>query len=270
EGGDTAGARRVVTTALDTLRVVGDAAGEAAALGALGDRAAREGIGLTAESLYRRGLDRLGAAPAPSVSWPLHAGLGDALQSRGAFTEAATELRAAAADVERVAGRLPLEQRRASYLADKWEVYAQLALVERARGRTEEAFDASERLRARQMLDLLARGRIAWQAADGDTLLSREQDLRLRITELTLRLEDAAEGPSWRAPLERLDQRLIEPIEAAGLLRGKRALVIAPHAELHYLPFAALQRPGATAPFLVERYVVTTVPSASVWLRLRE
>src|SRR5439155_824580 len=40
ESGDTAGARRVVTTALDTLRVVGDAAGEAAALGALGELAA--------------------------------------------------------------------------------------------------------------------------------------------------------------------------------------------------------------------------------------
>jgi len=389
ESGDTAGARRVVTTALDTLRAVGDAAGEAAALGALGDLAARQGIGLTAESLYRRGLDRLGVAAAPSVSWPLHAGLGDALRSRGALAEAATELRAAAADVELVAGRLPLEQRRASYLADKWEVYAQLALVERGRGRTEAAFDASERLRARQMLDLLARGRIAWSTPGGDSLLSREQDLRLRISDLTRRLEDAStgdglrehnvgaaaavrealartqaayadllaaiqeakpeyahlvrgsvatlqevaghiapdealleylvtdsttlvfvvtadtavvldlgigrralaslvdftrgaltrpargpagEGPSWRAPLERLYQRLIEPIEAGGLLRGKRALVIAPHAELHYLPFAALREPGGGGPeaFLVQRYVVTTVPSASVWLRLRE
>ena len=386
ESGDTAGARRVVTTALDTLRAVGDAAGEAAALGALGDLAARAGIGLTAESLYRRGLDRLGTAPAPSVSWPLHAGLGEALRSRGALSEAVAELHAAAADVERVGGRLPLEQRRASYLADKWDVYAQLALVERARGRTEAAFDASERLRARQMLDLLARGRIAWRTPGGDSLLSREQDLRLRISDLTRRLEDAAtsdglrehtvgaaaavrealartqaayadllaavqetkpeyahlvEGkaatlrevtgrlapdealleylvtdsttlvfvvtadtavvldlgigrhalaslvdftrgaltrpargpagdrPSWRAPLERLYQRLIEPIETAGLLRGKRALVIAPHAELHYLPFAALRKTGSAAPFLVERYVVTTVPSASVWVRLR-
>src|SRR3989475_10117318 len=296
------------------------------------------------------------------------------------------ELRAAAADVERVAGRLPLEQRRASYLADKWDVYAQLALVERARGQTAAAFDASERLRARQMLDLLARGRIAWRTPGGDSLLSREQDLRLRISDLTRRLEDAAtsdglrehtvgaaaavrealagtqaayadllasvqetkpeyahlvegkaatlrevagrlapdealleylvtdsttlvfvvtvetavvfdlaigrhalaalvdfargaltrpargpgvEGPSWRAPLERLYQRLIDPIETSGRLRGKRALVIAPHADLHYLPFAALRRPGATPSFLVERYVVTTVPSASVWLRLR-
>ena len=387
QSGDTGGARRAVTMALDTLRGVGDAAGEAAALGALGDRAVRAGTGLTAESLYRRGLDRLGPAPAPSVSWPLHAGLGAALRSRGALPDAVTELEAAAGDVERVAARLPLEQRRASYLADKWDVYAELALAERARGRIEAAFAASERLRARQMLDLLARGRIVWTARGQDSLRSREQDLRLRISDLTRRLEDppmgdglreptvgaaaavrealaraqtayaellaevqetkpeyahlvegkgatlrevanrlapdealleylvtdstalvfvvtsdtavvvdlgvgrhalaslvdftrgaltrpahgaAADGPSWRAPLERLHRFLIEPIEAAGLLQGKRALVIAPHAELHYLPFAALRRPGAAAPFLVERYVVTTVPSASVWLRLRE
>jgi CHAT domain-containing protein/tetratricopeptide (TPR) repeat protein len=387
ESGDTAEARRAVTTALDTLRAVDDAAGEAAALGSLAALAARSGTGLTAESLYRRGLERLESAPAPSVSWQLHAGLGEALRSRGALTDAVTELHAAAADVERVAARLPLEQRRASYLEDKWEVYAELALAERTRGRIEAAFAASERLRARQMLDLLARGRIVWTASSQDSLRSREQDLRLRISELTRRLEDAravgglrepavgmaaavrealtraqtayaellaaiqearpeyarlvegkgatlrevanqlgadealleylvtdsttlvfvvtsdtavvldlgigrhtlaslvdftrgaltrpargaaADGPSWRAPLERLYRYLIEPIEAAGLLRGKRALVFAPHVELHYLPFAALRRPGDSPSFLVERYVVTTVPSASVWLRLRE
>jgi CHAT domain-containing protein len=388
ESGDTAGARRSVTAALDTLRVVGDAVGEAAALAALGDLAGRAGIGFTAESLYRRGLERLGSTPAPSVSWPLHVGLGEALRSRGALAEAATEMRAAAAAVERVAVRLPLEQRRASYLADKWDVYAQLASVERARGRIDAAFEASERLRARQMLDLLARGRVVWSTSGGDSLAAREQDLRLRISDLTRRLEESpadgdglrepgagagaavrealgrtqaayaellarvqearpeyahlvrgevvplrevagrlaadealleylvtdsttlvfvvtsdtaaildlgigrhalaalvdftrgaltrpvrsgpAAGPSWRAPLERLSERLIAPIEGAGLLHGKRALIIVSHAELHYLPFTALRKAGAPQPFLVQHYLVTTVPSASVWLRLRD
>jgi len=80
----------------------------------------------------------------------------------------------------------------------------------------------------------------------------------------------AGPRPSWRAPLERLYQQVIAPIEGAGLLGDVHALVIAPHAELHYLPFAALRKAGAAQPFLVERYVVTTVPSASVWLRLRD
>jgi CHAT domain-containing protein len=386
ESGDTAGARVTVTAALDTLRVVGDAVGEAAALGALGDLAARAGIGFTAESLYRRGLDRLGSTPAPSVSWPLHVGLGEALRRRGALTDAATELGAAVAAVEGVAVRLPLEQRRASYLADKWDVYARLALVERARGLVDAAFAASERLRARQMLDLLARGRVVWSAPPGDSLAAQEQELRLRISDLTRRLEEAPadaatlrepragaadavrealgraqaayadllarvqeskpefahlvrgqivplrdvmrglssdealleylvtdsttlvfvvtsdtatildlgvgrhalaslvdftraalthqagttrSAPSWRPPLERLDQLLIGPIESAGLLAGKHGLIIAPHAELHYLPFAALRDASTSAPFLVQRYVVTTVPSAAVWMRLR-
>jgi CHAT domain-containing protein len=80
----------------------------------------------------------------------------------------------------------------------------------------------------------------------------------------------AGTRPSWRAPLERLYQQVIAPIEGAGLLGHVHSLVIAPHAELHYLPFAALRKAGAPQPFLVERYVVTTVPSASVWLRLRD
>lgn len=384
--GDTAAAGRALAAALDSLRLAGDVVGEATAVGALGDLASDEGLGFTAESLYRAGLERLGSVAAPSTSWPLHFGLGEALRGRGALGAATTELRAAAADVERVAARLPLEQRRASYLADKWDVYAELALVERARGRVDAAFEASERLRARQLLDMFARGRVAWRTGP-DSLAAREQDLRLRITDLTRRLEEggvsgdgrrepevgaadavrealaraqsayadliaqvqearpeyahlvrgdvaslrdvashlapdealleylvtdsttlvfvvtsdtaaaidlgigrhdlaalvdftraaltrpagggARGGPSWRAPLERLDQRLIDPIETAGLLRGKRALIIAPHADLHYLPFAALRQAGGPTPYLVERYIVTTVPSASVWLRLQ-
>jgi CHAT domain-containing protein len=45
---------------------------------------------------------------------------------------------------------------------------------------------------------------------------------------------------------------------------------MAPHGDLHYLPFAALHRSGAAPSFLVERYAIAMVPSASVWLRLRQ
>ena len=50
------------------------------------------------------------------------------------------------------------------------------------------------------MLDLLARGRIAWQAPGDDSLLSREQDLRLRISDLTRRLEDSPNDDGLREP----------------------------------------------------------------------
>ncbi|MFL5401830.1 MAG: CHAT domain-containing protein, partial [Gemmatimonadales bacterium] len=86
-------------------------------------------------------------------------------------------------------------------------------------------------------------------------------------------LASAKEGAArraWRPALRRLHQQLVGPVEASGLLAGKERLLIAPHAELHYLPFAALVQPGPPEQLLVERYLIEYVPSASVWLRLRE
>jgi len=387
--GDTAAARGTLTRALAALRDLGDAGGEAAALGTLGELDKQEGFPLAAESSYRRGLERLGAGPALTISWQLHAGLADALRSRGARDEAARELQAAVRDIERVSGTLPLEERRAAFLADKWDVYTQLALVEVGQGRIDAAFEASERLRARQLLDVLARSRITEAGARpvDSALATREEDLRRQINRLTRQLEgqgaagaglrgplppEAASGAVrealaraqeayaglllqmrearseyaalvtgeiapvrqvmktlapdeafleylvsdstslvfvvtndtvaaielgvarhelatlvdfsrgmltrpgresarglWRAPLRRLYRHLIEPVEASGLLAGKRGLLIAPHAELHYAPFAALL--GAPGPdeYLIQRYRLTHVPSGSLWVRLQ-
>lgn len=72
----------------------------------------------------------------------------------------------------------------------------------------------------------------------------------------------------WAAPLQRLHRLLIDPVERSGALRGARTLLIAPHAELHYLPFAALIGQDTARRFLVERYVISYVPSAALWLLL--
>lgn len=391
--GNLPGARRTLEQATDSLRALGDAVGEAGALSALGDLELDAGRPLAAEALYRRGLSRLARRPATTVSWQLHAGLGRVLQAREALGEAAAELRASIDDIERVAATLTLEERRAAFLADKWDVYASLAIVERSRGDAAAAFAASERMRARQMLDLLARGRVTRPVALDSALVEREQDLRRRIAELTQRLEleestvsarrgpDLADDPgpepgvarealaraqeqyaqlllelkedassygriirgevaswrdvasrlsdgeamleylvadsstvvfvitrdtlrivdldvgrraleslvdfvrgtmprpktsapsaraAWRAPLRRLHEHLIAPLESARVLAGARRLIIVPHAELHYLPFAALIRRGERETFLIEKYDIGYAPSASVWMRLGE
>jgi CHAT domain-containing protein len=72
----------------------------------------------------------------------------------------------------------------------------------------------------------------------------------------------------WRAPLARLHSHLIAPLEVRGLLEGKRHLRIVPHGELHYLPFQALVSSGAPTELLIERYDVSYLPSASVWMLL--
>lgn len=73
----------------------------------------------------------------------------------------------------------------------------------------------------------------------------------------------------WAPPMRRLRRLLITPAESAGLLSGIHRLLIAPHAELHYLPFVALMSPGPAAHYLVERYEVGYVPSAAVWIELQ-
>jgi len=386
--GDHAAARRGLIQALTTLQALGDIAGEAEALGALGDLAAQTGSAVAAESLYRRGLARLGDRSVPGVSWQLHAGLAGVLRSHGALAEAAAELRAAIMDIERVSGGLPVAEHRSAFRADKWDPYIELALLEHQRGQVGAAFEASEQLRARQMLELLTRGRVAVAGAR-PALVSREQDLRRRMAELAQQLAgpeggdpglrdpppveaeanparealtraqeeyaellvemregnpaytalvrgeiaparavmaalapdealleylvgdsttivfvvtsdslaaldlnvshsalaarvdfargtlgtpaEGAERRAWRPSLRRLYRQLLAPVEASGLLAGKSRLIIAPHGELHYLPFAALVvRPGPPEQLLIERYLIEYVPSASVWLRLRD
>src|SRR2546422_9471113 len=200
--GDTATARRAFGQALDTLGTLAAVVDEAEALGALGDLEAQTGHASAAESLYERGLARIGARQTPESTWPLHAGLASVLRSRGALEGAAAELQVAIGQIERVAVGLPLEEHRSAFLEDKWGAYVELALVERARGRTEAAFEGSERLRARQMLDLLARGRVTNPSVAGGEWASREQDLRRRIAELTRQVErpEQAEGGGLRDP----------------------------------------------------------------------
>ena len=133
--------------------------------------------------MAHRGI-RLGVAPGPA-----------ALRSRGALADAADELHRAIAQIERVSEQVFLEEQRATFRADKWDVYVELALVERARGRTEAAFETSERLRERQLLDLLARGRVTEDQAS-PALAGREQDLRRKIGALAQRLDARADTAS--------------------------------------------------------------------------
>ncbi len=384
ESGDTAAARRTILEAVDSLRVSGDPVAEAWALCQAGDLERSVGLPLAAEGDYRAGLERLGRRPASGVAVCLYGGLGGALRTRRAWRDAVTELQHGIRAIEAVAGRLAVPGVRADFLADKWELYTDLALAQRAAGSDSSAFETSERLRARQTLDLLARGPGAGTPLGATDEDPRELALRRRITALidlaetpgtpALRGDEALErlpnqprealaqaqdayaelldslernraednpplandvpgwravaarlprdevaieylvtdsaaiafvvtsdrlvtvelpvtgtelaaavdfvrgtlamprsagaASLWRAPLSRLRGQLITPIEAAGLLQDKRRLLIVPHRELHYLPFAALVEAGAGGRFLIQQYEIGYVSSAAVWLKL--
>jgi CHAT domain-containing protein len=258
--------------------------------------------------------------------------------------------------------------------------------TELALGAVASAFEISERMRARQLADLLARGRTSAGSSD-PRLIREEENLRRRITELAMRLDSELAGSSrtrgpvvadegldelreelaaaraeyeqllvrlkasrpdyaslitgvaasagevqnllpdnavlieylvqddwsaafvvsseeiaavelpldhtslrqlvelfrasvtqavgapdddlWRTPLRRLYRDLIAPLKARGYLDGRRLLVIAPHVELHYLPFQALLVPGAEGEsFLIDSFDIAYIPSASVWTQI--
>jgi CHAT domain-containing protein len=381
--GDTTGARQQLARAGRQLARLGDPVAAAEAVGKRASLEAAAGFPAAAESLFRAAIAGVGDRVAPEVTWRLHAGLGTTLRDRGATDEAAQELRAGIAAIERTGRSLTLAERRSGFLTDKWDVYVQLALLERARGRVAAAFEVSERIRANEMRELLAQGRVAVPRDTAMALVVREQDLRHRIDELTSLMEGAPAGNQpfrgpdvsrggavtreallsaqesyaellleireraprhaallsretatwrdvarqlpadgvlieylvsdasslafvisrdttvalqlgvgrpelaglidfvrgslqprgspgldslWRAPLRQLYRDLVAPIEASGLLDGKTRLVIVPHAELHYLPFAALL--DGHGHFLIERFQLMAAPSASVWLAL--
>ncbi len=192
--GDTVAARGHLARAAGDLDRVGDPVAAAAALGEWAALEAHAAAPIAADSLYRAALDRLGDRSAPEVAWQLHAGWAGVLRGQAATDAAARELRSALAELDRPSRSLVLPDRRSAFLADKWEVYAQLAFVERDRGRVGAAFAASERMRAREMLELLARGRITIPADTAEDIVAREQDLRRRIGELTHDLENADAG----------------------------------------------------------------------------
>ena len=379
--GDTAQARRLLARASTELEAAKDPVSLASTLGEMAALENDRDRPAAAESLYRRALATLENRAAPDVAWRLYAGLARARHARGAPSDAAQAFRLAVGEIEKASHSLVLPERRAGFLADKWEVYAELALLERSRGNPGAAFEVSERLRAREMLDLLGLGRIGRPTGAAAELVAREQDLRRHIATLSNALEGTATGPLrgpslvvesgavreamlsaqgaysdlmlemreraprhaelvnqpisgwrevaghlrsddafveylvsdsgsvafivlrdtlaivdlgiarkdlarlaafargtvesprspadslWRGPFRRLYRHLIEPLEDSGLLARAARLVMVPHAELHYLPFAALL--GDRGP-LIQRYEIVTTPSATVWLALGE
>ncbi len=299
--GRASAARRAMEQAVRALDALDDPIGRSAALAAVGDLEIELERPAAAESAYAAGIAVLGGRHAPEIAWRLRAGLGGAAEARGALDAAAAAYGEAIGVIERAARPLAGPELRADFLADKAEVYARLARVEMRRGRAAQAFAVSEQLHARRLREVtVAAGAVrpvAWRAVAAaldsgqalveylatdeavlafvvrpDTILALDlaTDRRTIATLVdfargTLAVDAARARAAWRAPLRRLHDLLIAPLEEAGHLAGTRSLVVVPNAELHYLPFAALMDRRAGDRFLVERYDLESTPSAAIW-----
>lgn len=274
--GRDADAGATIERARQIFARVGDPAGEAAALEAHARQSEQRGEVAAGESQLRAALKRLEGVSAPDISAAVRWSLGHLLRAGGNPRAAERELLLAIAANDSMGRRAP-------------EAYAELALAQQALSKDADAFATSERLRTDAPVSL---SRIASQleadevlieylVADSVTLafvITRQgvtamplpvgrRSLASTITFVRAGIErsDRGDAPAlpWQRPLQRLRRMLVEPIEQAGLLQGKRTLLISPHAELHYLPFAALL--SADAKFLVEQFDIGYVTSASAW-----
>ncbi|MEW6363787.1 MAG: CHAT domain-containing protein [Acidobacteriota bacterium] len=194
------------------LRIqTGDKFGEAATLHNMG--MAEKSVGHVQESTeYLNGAlsvrrdvaDRGGEA---ETLW----GLAELEFTAGKLSEARRDIEAALDIVESIRAGLATEKLRASYFATAqryYEFYIRL-LMEMNRQKTEEghereALEASERARARSLLEMLAEGSIDIRAGVDEALLQKERSLRERLSakaERQIRLLSGKHTPAQAAAL---------------------------------------------------------------------
>jgi CHAT domain-containing protein len=121
---------------------------------------------------------RIKASPAAVAA--AQATLGRIYRKMGKLSEAEDALRSAVAGIEDLRSMLQTEELRESYFEDKADVYETLVLTLLDRRKAIEAFDFSERARARAFLDLLG-NRVILSRGRDESLIAEERALRERI-----------------------------------------------------------------------------------------
>jgi CHAT domain-containing protein len=123
----------------------------------------------------------------PELVWRLAFGRGQSLEAIQQNEEALTEYQNAIKTIESVRSELREERFRAGYIEDKYQVYVALVELLLKLKRVSEAFEFSERLRARSYLELLHRGQ---PPIRNETQRQTEATLRNRIRQLQREIEE--------------------------------------------------------------------------------
>jgi len=139
--------------------------------------------------------------------------LGRVYRGMGKLPEAEDALRKSVAGIEDLRSLLQSEELRESFFEDKVGTYEDLILCLLERGKGPEAFDISERARARAFLDLLG-NRVTLSRGRSQSLVAEERALRERISALKALPEDSPALPRelelarevYQAFLQRLRQ----------------------------------------------------------------
>lgn len=296
--GDLARAR----TTLDALVEPADARQRAQLQRIRGRLLLAEGKPAEALAVYRQ----LAEAPASGDegfyrAWALD-GISRSEQALGQDAAAAQALDQAIDEFDKARAQFRSDEFKMGLFSDLQSVFERAIALHSKLGQPAQAFDISERSRARALLDAVAgraeidRGEAA--ALDADTLRAmlapdevvvayhtlpdrllawvltrdgvREVAFPVALPRADLaRLVDAYRdaliriSPNAPAVSDKIGQLLLAPLQVPA---GKR-LVIVPHGPLHYLPFQALRLDGQ---YLIERNPMSIAPSISIAARLAQ
>jgi CHAT domain-containing protein len=214
--------------------------------------------------------------------------------ARGRIDQAELALERGLSVLERHRAQLTQDRFRISYMEDGWPLVAAMVDLQwRHKGDPWRAFAYADRGRARALRDLtgpevpdvsadvIARALphsvvLVYYAVLPDRLLiwvlgrdgrrSTEvpvgrEEIAVRVSSCIRKMQIGSTGEEIGRALTDLYVLLVEPIEAA--IGSARTLIVSPDAELHGLPFAALQHPR-TGRHLVETYSVALTPAAAM------
>jgi CHAT domain-containing protein/Tfp pilus assembly protein PilF len=197
DGGKPEAALPRAQEALEIARSTGATLAQAQALLALGELERRNNDAQKSLDQFSAGLDIALTSADTDLEWQLAFGKGQALESLERNDEALAEYQQAVGVIEGVRAQLREERFQAGYIEDKYQVYVALVHLLLKMGKIGQAFQYSEKLRARSYLDLLDR----YQAPASSQI---EAELRARIR----RLQRAIELEETTPPPERRGEKL--------------------------------------------------------------
>jgi CHAT domain-containing protein/uncharacterized protein HemY len=218
--GQTAEALEALESALLLRRKAYDRHGEASTLVELGGTYQKQGTLERAEPFLREGLDLARRINASFVEASARFGLARLHRDRGDLEGALGEIEQAIQSLESIRSDLPDDRSRSSFFASKRSYYDfYIDLLMRLDGRSPgggyaaRALQASEKARARSLLDLLAQGRLVTRGISPD-LLAEEAELARRLSQaqrnlllaLSQKEPDGAKVERLRADVTRTEE----------------------------------------------------------------
>jgi CHAT domain-containing protein len=202
-------------------------------------------------------------------------------------------------EIERARDSAPEGLLRISLYDQATALFDEILSFQALRGEGDRAFDTSERVRARQLLDrsqpagailgvheiqrripqgtvlvkyaLLPDRLLVW-ALSADRVELRQVLLdagtfTARVKQVCGLLQQGAPGTALGATLRELHRTLLAPV--GDRVRGAGALVVVPDKILHLLPFAALVDPD-TGRYVIQDHALSVSPSANVYVHCLE